>query len=62
MGPRYIVIWRKPPPGNILEWDHHPCFDLDEVKEVIKNIKAQGAKQYRSYTLGDRVDEFSSDY
>ena len=59
---RYIVVWRKAPPDSILKWGHHPCLDIDEAKQVVKNITAQGVKQYRTYALGDKVDDLSSAY
>ena len=59
---RYIVVWRKTPPDSPLEWDQHFCFDLDEVKQVVKNITAQGVHQYRTYALGAEVTELSSEY
>lgn len=59
---RYIVVWRKAPPDSILEWDQHFCLDLDEAKQVVKNITAQGVKQYRTYAIADKVDDLSSEY
>ena len=60
MRARFIVVWRKPPPEHVLEWSHHPCFDLDEVEQVVKNITAQGVHQYHTFPLGQMIPEFSS--
>ncbi len=59
---RYIVLWRKAPPDNVLDWDQAFCFDLDEVKQVVKNITDQGVHQYRTIALGGKVTELSSEY
>ncbi len=62
MGKRYITTWRKPPPENILEWNHHVSEDIEEAKRVVENIKKTGVHQYHTYELGDMLPDLSSTY
>lgn len=57
---RYIVCWRKT--DHILDWEHHVAFSLDDAQTTVRNIKAQGVRQYYTAPLGDRIPELSSEY
>jgi hypothetical protein len=59
---RYITVWRKATPDNVLDWDHYVSFDLDDVATVVENIKKQGVHQYHTYPIGDVIPEYSSEY
>lgn len=58
---RYIVLWRKPAPDN-LDWDFYVCEDTEGVERVIDQIKKQGVHQYRTYELGEKFPDLSSEY
>lgn len=58
---RYIVLWRKTG-EQCLDWDSYLALHYDEAKEVIKNITAQGVRQYHTYPIGEMVPELSSSY
>ena len=59
---RYITTWRKRPPESVLDWDHYVSEDDAELEGVIKNLKAQGVKQWNTFRLGERVASQSSEH
>ena len=59
-GQRYIVLWRKP--ATVLDWDFYVAERLEDARRVVANVTAQGANQYRTYVLGDKLPDLSSEF
>ena len=61
MSGHYITTWRKPAP-NVLDWDHHVSFNRADAETVVRNLKAQGIRQFHTYPLGEQIAELSQDW
>jgi hypothetical protein len=57
---RFITTWRKP--DAVLDWDHYVSEDRAEVEQVVANIRKQGAIQYHTFPIGDKLPDLSSEF
>lgn len=57
---RFIVMWRKP--DAVLDWEFYVAEDRYSARRVVANIVEQGAIQYSTYSLGDKLPELSSEF
>ena len=59
---RFVTLFRKAPPENNLDWDHHVSDNPAELEQVLKNILKAGVHQYHTYPIGDMIADKSSEY
>jgi hypothetical protein len=59
---RYITCWAKVPPDSIFEWNHYVSESLEEVGQLIGNLRKRGVIQYQTYPIGDKMIDHSSQY
>lgn len=59
---RYIALWRCTEPERVLDWEFYVSESMDDAERVVANLLKQGVHQYRTYKLGDRLENLSSAY